>query len=385
MKDSSRWILHMDMDAFFAAVEQRDHLEYAGKPLIVGAPPDQRGIVSTCSYEARRFGVHSAMPSRTAGKLCPNGIFVPPDMDKYREESRLIMNILSDFSPAIEPLSIDEAFLDVTQVRSLLGEPLEIARRIKQRIREERRLTASIGVAPNKFLAKLASDLEKPDGLVVITEENKIAILAPLPASRLWGVGQVTQKNLAANGLKTIGDIQNASLHYLRAVLGNGADFLHKLAWGIDERELELSWAAKSVGSEHTFPKDTLDLSLVKQILLSQAGEVAGELRRKNVAARTVSLKLRYADFTTLTRQTTLAQPTQDEVTLYDQVLTLLSRENLRERKIRLIGLSASNLTQPNFQLDLFDQASNKRQQAAKAVDAIRSKLGHQSIQRLPD
>lgn len=380
-----RSILHVDMDAFFASIEQRDHPEYRGRPVMVGAPPDRRGIIATCSYEARKFGVHSAMPSRTAGNLCPQGIFLPPDGKKYRTESRKIMGILRDFTPDVEPVSIDEAFLDVTAVRSLFGDALSLARKIKERILKESGLTASIGVAPNKFLAKVASDLEKPDGLTVITEENKVAILAPLPVGRLWGVGKVTCEVLEKHGYRTISDIQKANPKLLEPLVGNRAAHLHELAWGRDDRSLETETEAKSIGSEHTFDTDTAEGALLRRILLAQAEEVASELREEGVAARTVTLKLRYADFTTLTRQVTFEQPTQDEIALYEAVVRLLEAEKIEGRKIRLIGLTAGQLGPPHMQLDLFDGSAEKRRRLATAVDDIRARLGSKAIRRVGD
>ncbi len=377
-----RWILHVDMDAFYAAIEQRDHPAYRGKPLMVGSPPDRRGIIATCSYEARKFGVHSAMPSRTAGKLCPHGIFVPPDMKKYSSESKLIMAILGDFTPQLEPISVDEAFLDVSSVRNLLGDAVNIARRIKERIHRERNLTASIGVAPNKFLAKLASDLEKPDGLTVITDENKLAILAPLSVGKLWGVGEVTRQRLESHGLKTIGDIRKAGVPSLRSLLGNQAEHLHQLSLGNDAREVETESNAKSIGSENTFDVDTADEKTLRKTLLEQADEIASELRSENTAARTITLKLRYSDFTTITRRITLDSPTQDDVTIYDRALALFHAEKTGDKKIRLIGISTSGFAPPASQLDLFDTSSEKKQRLAKAVDTIRAKHGTKSIGR---
>ena len=378
-----KWILHVDMDAFYASIEQRDHPEYQGKPVMVGAAPRQRGIISTCSYEARKFGIHSAMPSRTAGKLCPRGIFIPPNMEKYSQESKMIMAILRCFTPQIEILSIDEAFLDVTAVQNLLGSTKEIARKIKERIWQERRLTASIGIAPNKFLAKLAGDLGKPNGLMEIVEENKLTILASLPVEKLWGVGKVTKRLLEEKGFKTIGDIQKAHLNHLQTFLGNHAEHLYQLAHGIDPRGIETRVEAKSMGNEHTFNIDTLDKGLLRKTLLTQAEEIAGKLRKENVAAKTITLKLRYSDFTTLTRQTTLDQPTQDEVVIYDQAFRLLKLEKTEAKKIRLIGISASKLLPPLLQLDLFDPSLEKKQRLAAAVDRIRARHGTKAIQRI--
>jgi len=379
---SLRAILHCDMDAFFASVEQRDNPKLIGRPVIVGAGPHERGVVSAASYEARKFGVHSAMPSRTAYKLCPQGVFVPPSMGKYSAVSKQIMAILGDFTPYVEPVSVDEAFLDVTGCIKQFSDAVDIASRIKARIRSETQLTASVGVASNKFLAKLASDLKKPDGLAVITEQDKLQILAPLPVSKIWGVGKVTEKRLHDQGIRTIGDLQRMPLDELRVSFGNMADHLHALAFGEDDREVETEGEAKSISSEHTFAVDTDDLNQIKKCLLEQCDEVGARLRKEKLAARTVQLKLRYADFTTLTRSKTLDQPTQDEMVLYEVAKQLLTAERIQGKQIRLIGIGGSNLGPPEIQPDLFDQASQKRTRLAKAVDDLRAKLGNKTIRR---
>lgn len=380
-----RGILHVDMDAFFASIEQRDHPEYRGKPVMVGASPDRRGIIATCSYEARKFGIHSAMPSRTAGRLCPHGIYLPPDGKKYAAESREILAILRKFTPEVEPVSIDEAFLDVTASRSVFGDAVEIARKIKARIFHERGLTASVGVASNKFLAKIASDLNKPDGLTVIAEEDKEAVLAPLSVGRLWGVGRVTRDALEKHGYRTIGDLQKADPQHLRPLVGSRAQHLVDLARGKDARPVETAVETKSIGSEHTFETDTDDLLLLKRTLWGHAEKVARELRKQNLAARSATLKLRYADFATITRQTTFAQPTQDETALYEPLERRLADEKIGRRKIRLIGLTARALEPPSIQLDLFDPSAEKRRRLAQAVDDLRAKLGSRAIRRLGD
>ena len=370
------------MDAFFAAVEERDNPDLRGKPVIVGAGPHERGVVAAASYAARKFGVHSAMPSRTAYKLCPHGIFVQPHMKKYSQASKQIMAILETFTPLVQPLSIDEAFLDVTGSLELFGDARTIAQRIKADIRAQTGLTASVGVAPNKFLAKLGSDLNKPDGLTVITEANKVELLAPLPVAKIWGVGKVTEKRLRDLGLQTIGDIQRMPLAELRLHCGNLADHLRALALGEDDRELELDGESKSISSEHTFDVDTADLDQIKKCLLEQCDEVGTRLRQEKLAARTVQLKLRYADFTTLTRRRTLAQPTQDEMLLYEVAGQLLLAEDSTGQRIRLIGVGGSNLVSPEDQRDLFDHDAEKRARLATAVDALRAKLGTKSIKR---
>lgn len=380
---SARLIFHLDMDAFFAAIEQRDHPEYRGKPLMVGSLAHERGVISTCSYEARKFGVHSAMPSRTAGKLCPNGIFVRPRTEKYRQESRGIMKILQDFTPEIEVVSIDEAFMDMTSVLHLHRSAIDLAKKMKRMIFDKHQLTASIGIAPNKFLAKLASDLEKPNGITIITEENKTQVLAPLPISKLWGVGKVTCAKLQKFSLRTIGDIQRAGIQALRSAVGTQAEHLYQLALGIDSRCVETSSERKSIGSEHTFDVDTSELKSIEQTLLSQAEAIASDLRKKKEGARTITLKLRYSDFTTFSRQTTIDAATQDEKVIFDQALQLFRNEKTGSKKIRLIGMSVSHLSPPELQLDLFDPSVQKKQRLAEAVDQLRAKLGSDVIKRI--
>ncbi|MCG3148385.1 MAG: DNA polymerase IV [Verrucomicrobiae bacterium] len=370
------------MDAFYASVEVRDNPALVGQPVIVGAGPHDRGVVAAASYEARRYGVHSAMPARTAYQLCPHGIFIRPDMAKYGAVSRQIMTILETFTPAIEPVSIDEAFLDVTGSLGLYGDALTIAKRIKAEIHAQTGLTASVGVAPNKFLAKLASDLNKPDGLTVLTEETKVQVLAPLPVAKLWGVGKVTERRLQQHNLRTIGDIQRLPVAELRRRIGNAAEHLHALALGEDDRPVATDTATKSISSEHTFDVDTADMAQIKKSLLAQCEEVGARLRQEKVAARTVQLKLRHADFTTLTRRRTLPQPTQDEMQLYEVAGHLLAAENIAEKRIRLIGVGGSNLVAPVIQDDLFDRGDEKRARLAKAVDELRDKLGPEAIQR---
>jgi DNA polymerase-4 len=292
------------------------------------------------------------------------------------------MEILETFTPMIQPLSIDEAFLDVSGCIQNFDDAVEIGRRIKAAIRQQTGLTASVGVAPNMFLAKLASDLKKPDGLAVITEANKVALLAPLPVSKIWGVGKVTEQQLHELHLRTIGDIQRVPVDKLRDMIGNAANHLHALAMGQDEREVETETETKSISSEHTFDEDTADLDRIKQCLLAQCEEVGSRLRREKLAARTVQLKLRYADFTTLTRRRTLSAATQNDMTLYEVAGQLLSAERIEGKLIRLIGVGGSNLVTPEIQDDLFDQSAAKRDRLAKAVDDLRGKWGPGAIKR---
>lgn len=377
-----RAILHVDMDAFYASIEQRDDPKLRGKPVIVGAGPHERGVVSAASYEARKFGVRSAMPSRTAYRLCPQGVFVHPDFKKYREASHQIREIFLRHTPLVQPISIDEAFLDVTGAVKSLTDAVGIARAIKAEIKAATRLTGSVGVAPNKFLAKLASDLNKPDGLTLITEEDKVATLAPLPVSKIWGVGKVTEQRLHECGIRTIGDLQRYPATALQQRFGNMAEHLRSLAMGEDDREVETDDEAKSISSEHTFDVDTADIELVKRTLLEQAEEVGWRLRRENLAARTVQLKLRYEDFTTITRRHTLDNPTQDELTLYQVAEKLMLAEKIQGHWIRLIGVGGSNLSRPEFQMDLFDKTPEKRARVAKVLDEVRAKLGPNAVKR---
>ena len=379
MASRPRAITHVDMDAFYASVEQRDRPELRGLPVIVGADPKGRGVVSAASYEARVFGVRSAMPIGKAARLCPQGVFVPVDMEKYARVSDEIMAILGDFSPLVEPVSVDEAFIDLTGTDSLFGPPAEAVRQIKQRIRDETGLTASAGLAANKFIAKIASDLRKPDGMVVVEPGREAEFLAPLPIERLWGVGKATAKSLGALGIATIGQLQRLPRATLVSRLGgHGAD-LHDLAFGRDERAVEPWTAPKSMGAETTFERDTDDRTRLQTTLRGHAERVARELRAGGVAASRVTLKLRFADFRTLTRSHT-GDPTQDGLELYRRVMVLFARERLVQR-VRLIGLSASTLgPMESGQLNLLDPNAVRRERLARAVDGITGRFGTGAI-----
>jgi DNA polymerase-4 len=375
MSARPRAIAHVDMDAFYASVEQRDRPELRGLPVIVGADPKGRGVVSAASYEARVFGVRSAMPIGKAARLCPHGVFVPVDMEKYARVSDEIMALLGDFSPLVEPVSVDEAFVDLSGTESLFGPPAQAVRQIKQRIRAETGLTASAGLASNKFIAKIASDLRKPDGLVVVETGREAEFLAPLPIERLWGVGKATAKTLAGLGIATIGQLQRLPRATLVTRLGeHGAD-LHELAFGRDDRAV-IPWAApKSMGAETTFERDTDDRARLETTLRGQAERVARELRTGGVAASRVTLKLRFADFHTITRSHT-GDPTQDGLELYRRVMVLFARERLVQR-VRLIGVSASTLGPPaTGQLGLLDSNAVRRERLARAVDGITVRFG---------
>ncbi|HRI14105.1 MAG TPA: DNA polymerase IV [Verrucomicrobiota bacterium] len=348
----SRVILHLDMDAFYASVEQRDRPELRGRPVIVGSPPDQRGVVCAASYEARKFGVRSAMPSRTAGRLCPNGIFVRPRMDQYREESHAIFRLVRDAGVVVEQVSVDEAYLEASHlIQPEIGSDpdarieaaVPLARQLKASIREARQLTASIGVASNKLLAKLASDFKKPDGLTLIRDRERVAFLRPLPCRALHGVGAVTAQALAQAGLHTIGDLQDYPGD-LRSLAGSFGPVLKRFALGDDDRPLELGDLVKSISSENTFLHDTADRPTLRQCLREQAEEIATKLQRRRLAAKTVQIKVRYGDFKTLTRQLSVEEPVTEARDLYRLGCWLLARERLVHRPLRLLGLGASGL-----------------------------------------
>jgi len=367
------------MDAFYASVEQRDRPELRGRPVIVGADPKGRGVVSACSYEARVFGVSSAMPISKAARLCPDGVFLPVDMDKYMGASRQIMAILGDFSPLVEPVSVDEAFVDLTGTASLFGPAPEAAREIKRRIHAETGLTASAGLAANKFIAKVASELEKPDGLVVVPPGREPEFLAPLPIERLWGVGKATAKELQALGIATIGQLQRVTPRALAARLGPHGPDLLELAFGRDARPVEPFSPPKSMGAETTFGRDCRDVARIEETLRAQSERVARELRAEGLAACRVTLKLRWADFRTLTRSHT-GDPTQDGLEIYRRAATLLARERLIQ-PVRLIGVSASTFRpQASGQLPLLDPAAVRRERVARAVDRITGRFGRSAI-----
>lgn len=377
--DRARTIIHVDMDAFYAAVEQRDRPELQGLPVIVGADPRGRGVVSAASYEARRFGVHSAMPIGRAARLCPAGVFLPVDMAKYAQVSRQIMTILADFTPALEPVSIDEAFLDVTGSGALLGDGGAIARRIKSRVGDEVRLTASVGVASNKFVAKVASDLRKPDGLVVVAPGGEADFLAPLPISRLWGVGRVTASALDSMGIRTIAQLAATPVGHLEARFGSGGAFLLALAHGRDDRPVEPFSPPKSMGAEETFNVDHRDLERLRATLRAQSERVARELRAEGYAGRTVTLKLRFADFSTITRSHT-GDATHDGLRIFQQAAALLERVALRQ-PVRLIGVSVSELGPAGAgQLSLLEPDVARRERLARALDRLAERFGEDSV-----
>jgi len=342
---TQRRIIHVDMDAFYASVEQRDDPGLRGRPVAVGGSPTSRGVVAAASYEARRFGVRSAMPMARAVRLCPGLVIVRPDFSRYKAASDKVMEILRSATPLVEPLSLDEAYLDVTE--NLWGEPLAmtVARRIKGEIRAALNLTASAGVAPNKFLAKIASGWDKPDGLTVIAPERVEAFLQKLPVEALWGVGPVTAKKLRAIGVTQLVEIRSVDAGRLEAAVGSLADWLLKLAHGIDERPVEPERERKSISSETTFARDLTDPAEIERELDALAAEVAGALERKGLVARTVTLKVRYADFTTVTRSHTAQGATRSARSLSVRARALLERTDAARRPVRLLGVGAHGLS----------------------------------------
>jgi DNA polymerase-4 len=384
-------ILHIDMDAFYAAVELLDHPELRGQPVVVGSPPDKRGVVSTASYEARQYGIRSAMPSRTAGRLCPHAVFLPVRMDRYLEVSEQVMAVIESFTPVYEQISVDEAFLDLAGVlrRWKTGRALAVA--LKDRIRDELKLTASVGVAPNKFLAKLASDLKKPDGLLVAPDEPEAiaAFLAPLPVSRIWGVGKVTEARLLECGIRTIADVQRLRPDTLAGYVGESlAAHMTELAWGRDDRAVVTEYEAKSISSETTFDEDCTDPEVVRQTLIEQVEHVGHRLRAEDKRARIGHLRLRFEDFTTITRQMRLARPTHADRDLVQCAAELFSREKVK-RPVRLVGFGTSGFgeggeRQGELALGPFERQPEpaKVDRLDQAADQLRERFGRTAVRR---
>jgi DNA polymerase-4 len=385
---SAKVFLHVDMDAFFASVEQRDNPELRGRPVIVGAPPDRRGVVAAASYEARRFGIHSAMPSGEAARLCPDAVFVNSNMRRYKEVSRQVFSVFERFTPLVEPLSVDEAFLDVSGSLKLFGSGREIGEKIRAIIREELELTASVGVAPNKFLAKLASDMNKPDGLteVPFAEDAIIEFLAPLPVERVWGVGAVTRDALHSINVRTIRDLQLADEHLLVRKLGrHSADHLKLLAYGIDSREIGHVVKERSISKETTFNRDVTSRRKLEAVLLELVDNVGAQLRAKSEYAGVIRLKLRWKGFKTITRQRKLEQPCCDAFSLRRAALSLLQKESLI-KPVRLIGIGLSGLSKHRGeQLELFDDAEDvsKKENLSHIVDKLQSRYGKEAVRRV--
>jgi DNA polymerase-4 len=378
-------ILHIDMDAFYASVEQLDNPQLKNKCVIVGGTSN-RGVVSAASYEARQFGVRSAMPIYQAKQKCPHGIFVPPRMERYQAVSKKIMAVLRDFSPLVEPVSIDEAYVDITGCQRLFGEPQEIAWEIKRKIKETVNLTCSIGIAPNKFLAKIASDMQKPDGLTLITPDKVAAFVDSLPMNKVPGVGNKMQHQLELLGIVTLGDVQRLPQKTLQRHLGKFGVRLRTLSAGADDSPVIPHAAHKSISSERTLAADTRDRELLKRCLLSQSAEVARQLRQAGVLAKTITLKIKDADFKTFTRRTTIAIPCQSSKTIYEQAARLLDEYKIT-KKIRLIGVGTSGFSPitASVQMGLFEhgqEADGDWEKVDKTLDAIRIKFGKDVVGR---
>jgi len=352
MSDRPRVIVHLDLDAFFAAVEVLENPDLAGKPVLVGGRPEERGVVAAASYPARVFGIHSAMPMSRALVLCPEAIVLPPRHHLYREYSRRVMTILHQTSPLVEQMSIDEAYLDLTDQAEVWEEGVEMARRLQGRVREEAGLSASLGVATNKLLAKVASERDKPGGLTVVRPGGEMAFLAPLPVRVLWGVGPVTAGRLAGMGVTTVGELARLPEEELRAHFGSHGVEMARQARGIDERPVVTEHEVKSVSQEVTFARDVADWGALKQQLWQLSQGVGRRLKGAGLAAGTVAIKLRYADFTTLTRQMALMSPTDEDQVLYRAALVLLKRA-WRGRPVRLLGVAGRHLSPPVGQLPL--------------------------------
>jgi DNA polymerase-4 len=381
-----RRILHVDMDAFFASVEQLDRPELRGRPVLVGGSPDGRGVVCAASYEARPSGCRSAMPMSTAIRLCPQAIIVPVRMSRYRELSRRVFSLFDEFSPLVQPLSIDEAFLDLTGTEGVNGPAVQAARRLKERIRAETGLTASVGIAPNKFLAKLASELRKPDGLMVIEAGEVRQMLDPLPVERLWGVGAATLRRFHHLGLRTVADVRERTLGELTRELGSAGEHFFRLARGDDDRPVAPDREAKSISHETTFARDVADAECLLDVLARQVEDVAYRLRRHDLYARTFSLKLREGDFTTLTRAGTLPTAAHATDVLWQEARRLFERwREERPAPLRLLGFGASGLTgAEGRQLSLFADTDPRQERLDAAMDRLRERFGPDAVRRRP-
>ncbi len=380
-----RAIIHVDMDAFFASVEIRERPELAERPVIVGGSPERRGVVAAANYVVRRYGVHSAMPTSTALRLCPEAVVLPPRHDFYSAVSQQIRAIFARYTPQIEPLSLDEAFLDLTASERLFGPAEGIGRRIKQEIRDELRLVASVGVAPNKFIAKIASDVDKPDGFVVVTPEQVQAFLDPLPVGRLWGVGKVGVKAFERLGIGTIGQLRGYSQRLLQQHFGNFAEHLWQLAHGIDQRPVVSEQEARSISHETTFARDISEREVLHAWLLDLTEQVGYRLRRHGLQGRTVQLKVRFADFSTLTRAQTLAEPTDITAEIWRVAQTLFEQRLPRPLPpVRLLGVGVSGFDGVSSgQEDLFASQGRQRDGRIDAVmDRVNERFGRATLIR---
>lgn len=373
-----RWIIHADMDAFYASVEILDNPELKGKPVIVGGN-SHRGVVSTCSYDARKFGVHSAMPIMQAKKLCPQGIYLPVRMERYLELSRKIMAIFHDISPVVEQLSVDEAFLDMTGTEGLYGSIEQAGWIIKNRVKEELGLTVSVGIAPNKFLAKLASDLEKPDGFTVIPHERAAETIAPLPVSKIFGIGKSTLEVLKKYNITTINQLRVVDRSVLNKIFGKNAESVYQKAWGIDNRPVIPEALRKSVGKEDTFENDLLTIEECRTEILKLSQQVGYRLRKHGFCGNTLTLKVKYNDFKLISRSITCESDIIYDEDIYKLALSLLKNVSLR-KGIRLLGVTVSNLSQGSLSFDFEEDEKKKRRN--NTVDALKARFGFDAIMR---
>lgn len=376
--------MHIDMDAFFASVEQNDNPELRGKPVIIGADPCNgtgRGVVSTCSYEARKFGIRSAMPISRAWKLCPNGIFISPRMERYTEISEQVFDIFQQFTPDVEILGIDEAFLDCTGCSSLWGDPYTMAKKIKMRICNDIGITASIGIAANKSIAKIASDMNKPNGITFCKSGEEAEFLSLLPVGKLWGAGPKTVERLYSIGIRTIGDLALTSEQLLVSIFGETGNHLYQLSHGIDNRPVDsISSLRKSISEEITFMTDTDDIERIHFEILRMSDNVSHQMRKESFLGRTVSLKIRLEGFDTFTRQSTLSKPFSGMKTLKDESLSLFNKFDRDSKKIRLIGVGVSGLIKKSEyteDLFLFDDAIIKDTRCDELLDALKDRFGN--------
>lgn len=370
-------IFHVDMDAFYASVEQADHPDLQGKPVIVGADPGKRGVVSACSYEARKFGVHSAMPISQASRLCKNGIFVPVNMKRYQQVSRQIMKIFDDFTPEKTQISIDEAFLDMSGTEKLFGPAENAARRIKERVHAETGLTISIGIAQNRLLAKIASDYDKPDGLVEVKKGEELAFLEKIELKDIWGLGKKTLENLQNFNITTIGQLRQIDLPMLQKIVGkSGGTFLYNAARGIDPGIYTNETKNSSISSEITFGTDTKDREGIRLILLDLADQIMFRLMEHGYRGKTIFIKIRYSDFKTITAQTTLSYPVRTTDEIYNTALQLFEKKWDHESTLRLIGLGISSVEKESIpeQIQLFSDSEDQKSKVEKAVLSLRTK-----------
>ena len=382
-KGQPKHIIHLDMDAFYPSVEVLDNPSLKGKPVIVGGGKE-RGVVSSASYEARKFGIHSAQPIAKAKRLCPGGIYLPVRMSRYQEISKQIFEIYHHFTPLVEPLSIDEAFLDVTGSIRLFGQSENIAKKIKQIILKETGLTVSAGVASSKFVAKIASDIDKPDGLTVVPPNGVRGFLDPLPIKKMWGVGKVTQLALSRLNIHTFRDLRKTPVKVLEKKFGKHGVRTHLLAMGVDKRDVIPEHDVKSVGHEQTFLQDIISLDAAQKELLTLADKVARRMRHKSLTGKTITLKVKYFDFVQITRSTTLPESIDDGLEIYSTACRLLEKTEVTKKPIRLLGISLSQLSflGTGIQLSLFDQdqSSQKRQRLNTVLDSLYERFGGESV-----